>query len=347
MKNIFCISVLMLVPILAWGYFFFQQHKSNYHFLITTFFAGMLSIIPIKIYERYWDKGIFYLEHLNLFKYLDSIVLGHSGSELLVFLFASLIVSLGIFGFCFLLMSFFEIMSGDNSLQVFEKKAKKIIEAPFLFVSIGVLIGLMAFALNSVFPETIWFFIMVGILEEFVKHLIMRFCDDEKIQCVADSIQYSIVIALGFSFVENIIYFQKYLEIHHSFTQIGLFFVLRSLVPVLGHVCFSAILGYFYGIAHFSDQIYGTSVQARKQHPIIEFFHKLLHVKGATLFHEEKLMEGLIVAMLIHALFNYALEQGNLSFVLPMLAVLLTTVLHLLHSRFNRQNAGRLFNYIS
>ena len=149
---------------------------------------------------------------------------------------------------------------------------------------------------------------------------------------MADSIQYSIVIALGFAFIENIIYFQKYLEITNSISEIGLFFVLRSIVPVLAHVCFSAILGYFYGIAYFSKEIYESN-EPQQKHQIMEFFHKLLHVKGETLFHEQQLMEGLIVAMTLHALFNYALEQGNLALVLPMLAVLLLVVLHLLHSR--------------
>ena len=52
-----------------------------------------------------------------------------------------------------------------------------------------------------------WYSIMIGFLEEYSKHLVVRFADDNTIYSVDSAITFSIIVALGFAFLENILYF--------------------------------------------------------------------------------------------------------------------------------------------
>ena len=60
---------------------------------------------------------------------------------------------------------------------------------------------------SSFLHKTVWFFIIVGMLEEFVKHLVLRFSDEDKITNVQDAVEFAIIAALGFAFIEHIVYF--------------------------------------------------------------------------------------------------------------------------------------------
>jgi len=246
------------------------------------------------------------------------------------------------------MMGILEIISRDNSARTFQKKFAKIMESPFLFVSMGVLFGGVAYAMSSFMPNKVWFFVVVGMLEEFIKYLVLRFTDEEKINSVSDAISFAILVALGFAFVENIIYLQKFWDsaAGQSSGQFTLFFLLRSTFSVIAHVCFSAILGYFYGRAHFSKEMYAEEVSHGK-HPILRVMHKILHVKGSVLFHEEKLMEGMIIAMACHAIFNSLLEYGKILLIVPFLITTFFLILHLLHQKDGRIKFGHFLNGLS
>lgn len=183
---------------------------------------------------------------------------------------------------------------------------------------------------------------LVGILEEFIKHLVLRFANEDRISSVAEAVQYAIVVALGFAFMENIFYFHSIGNVSILSTgEAGMLIALRSIVSVAAHVGFSAVLGYFYGIAKFSSEIYQKEVQENR-HPIIERCHQFLHLKGSVLFHEEKMMEGVILAMLLHGVFNSLLEFGYMGMVFPYLFILMAGILHLLHKQEHLSRQGCL-----
>jgi uncharacterized membrane protein len=51
----------------------------------------------------------------------------------------------------------------------------------------------------------------------------------------------------------------------------------------------------------------------------VPLVHKILHLKSETVFHEEKMTEGLIIAITLHAIFDALLEWGKIFLVVPFL----------------------------
>jgi len=346
-KTIAIFAIISFVPILGWIYFFQKQNYEKKKYVIITFIAGMMSIIPIKLYEKYWDFSIWNLEHLNLFKYIDNIAGTPTISAVLAFLLVSILVSFAIFVFSAVTMFILEVFSRDNTPACYARKTKQISESPFLFLTVGIFFGLAAALLSIWFPEKVWFFVIVGMLEEFAKYLMLRFADENKIGSISDAISFSIIIALGFAFVENVVYISKFwINTSQNFAGFTAFFILRSTISVIAHVCFSAIIGYFYGIAHFSDEIYMEESRKNK-HPILKLIHKIFHLKVAPLFHEEKLFEGLLLAMIIHASFNSLLEFELVALVIPFLIGTFLYILNLLHRHENHIRRGNTICHTS
>ncbi len=342
LPSIFLFGAISFLPILAWIWFFQKQNREKRRLVIFTFLAGTTAVIPIKLYEKYWDVSVLYFEHINLFEYFANLIEIPSAAKFLAFIAVSAIVAALMFIFSGIIMFCLEVISGDNTLAVFRHKVRRSLESPFIFVSLGVIFGLAAFIFSRTFPEQVWFLVIVGILEEFIKYLFLRFSDEEKIRSISDAISFAIFISLGFAFVENIIYLAKFWStMGQDISQFSLFFLLRSTLSVIAHLCFSAIMGYFYGIAHFSEKIYQKEAK-EKQHPLLEKMHQILHLKGSTLFHEEKLMEGLLLAVLAHTIFNSLLEFGKIAFLLPFLLLMFFIVLQLLHLRKAHVNLKNL-----
>jgi len=170
----------------------------------------------------------------------------------------------------------------------------------------------------------------------------LRFADENKISSVSDAISFAIIIALGFAFVENVVYISRFwLNTSQNFAGFSAFFLLRSTISVIAHVCFSSIMGYFYGIAHFSNEIYREECRENR-HPVLKIVHKIFHLKAAPLFHEEKMLEGLFLAMFVHAVFNSLLEFELVALVIPFLIGIFLYILNLLHRRDNHLRRGNL-----
>lgn len=329
------------LPIACWILFFQKQNPEKKKFVFWTFIAGMLAVLPIKIYEKFWTISVFYFEHINLFQYISELEQWPSFPRIVAFVIVSAIVAGILFLAVAVMMFLIEVCcSRQDTIGSFRRKCYSISESPFLFLTVGSLFGISTFFLSEIFPSKVWFFVVVGMLEEFVKYLMLRFSDEEKIGSVSDAISFAIVIALGFAFVENIIYLARFWEsASGNIANFSAFYLLRSTVSVIAHVCFSAILGYFYGVARFSTEIYQEESRAR-QHPCLRWMHRVLHVKGATLFHEEKLLEGMFLAMIIHAIFNSFLELGQILYVFPLLFFVFVVVLNLLHRKSTHTRRG-------
>lgn len=325
------IILISFIPIFLWIQFFQWQHHEKKKFVFLSLFAGILSIIPIKLYEKYWNISVWNIEHLNLFEHITNLVNNPIVTRLMVFIITSLVVSLGIFLFCAILMFLVEILSGDNSIRIFRQKISRILETPFFFVTTGVIIGVFAFEFSQIFPYHVWFFLVVGMLEEFVKHLLVRFADDEKITSIADAITFSVIVALGFAFAENILYLYNFIH-SEAFKGSNLagFFILRSILPVLAHVGFSGILGYYFGLSKFAADITESKT---KRHRLIwlRIINQITGLNIKTAYHDEKMIEGLLLAMGLHAAFNYFLEVQLLLPALILVCILFSWVIWILH----------------
>jgi RsiW-degrading membrane proteinase PrsW (M82 family) len=336
-------GAMSALPIACWILFFQKQNPENRTFIFWTFVAGMLAVLPIKVYEKIWNISVLYFEHINMFKYIADLIHLPSFPRIFAFVLVSAIVATAIFFAVAILMFLIEVCCARaNTIKSFNHKFIKISESPLIFLMVGILFGISAYFLSTVFPSKIWFFVVVGMIEEFVKYLMLRFADEEKIKSVSDAISFSIVIALGFAFIENIIYLARFWEnVNGVISSFSAFYLLRSTISVIAHVCFSAILGYFYGVAHFSSEIYKEEVR-KNQCRVLRWIHRLFHIRGSVLFHEAKLLEGMLLAMVVHAIFNSLLELGQIILIFPLLFIVFTIVLNLLHRKSTHIRRGIL-----
>lgn len=160
-------------------------------------------------------------------------------------------------------------------------------------------------------------FLIVGVIEEVTKLWAVKFTDRGRICSIDDAIEMSVTAALGFAFTENILYFYNIMTTRGP-ENILLPFIFRSLFSTFAHIMFSGMLGYYYGLAHFAGPVLQDE-QFKKRWRIFRFLAKIFHLKKDVSFHEEKLMEGLAIAVVLHALFNIFLEMNWTFLLIPYL----------------------------
>jgi len=199
------------------------------------------------------------------------------------------------------------------------------------------LLGLSGFILIPL-PVLVTFMV-VGIIEEVSKVLSVRLVDNGIIKHIDDAISLCIIAALGFAFIENIIYFYNISQIR-GVHQLAGPFIFRSIFSTFAHIMFSGIFGYFLGVAYFADPIYQEESR-KNQHHIIKWLHKHLHFKKVVLFRDEKILEGLLIASGLHAFFNIFLEMGWTYLIIPFLFMGYLILNYLFKKKENLKNYGR------
>lgn len=151
-----------------------------------------------------------------------------------------------------------------------------------------------------------------------------------------DGFEFAVAIALGFAFAENTLYFlQNYLSSGLG-AGFALTYVLRSCETMLAHILFTGTLGAYYAYAYVAPRMTPKNVTDRR--PLAHFFGSLwlwlkrpLHITYAHVIRGNKsqhghhpteiLIEGLIVATLLHAGFNAVLTLTPFGVSLSYLAV--------------------------
>ncbi|MBU0668056.1 PrsW family intramembrane metalloprotease [Patescibacteria group bacterium] len=160
-------------------------------------------------------------------------------------------------------------------------------------------------------------FMLVGVIEEIAKLLAVKTTDKKRICSIDDAIEMAVMAALGFAFLENILYFYHIMEAR-GVDGIVYPFIFRSLFSTFAHIMFSGVLGYYYGMALFATQEMQDK-HNRKRWPIIRIISQIFHFKKNVLFHHEKITEGLIIAISLHAVFNIFLEMNWTFLIVPFL----------------------------
>lgn len=195
---------------------------------------------------------------------------------------------------------------------------------PSLFLPIGTVIA----------------FMFVGVIEEYMKHTVVHKVDRGFFRNVDDSIEFAILSALGFAFIENVMYFY-YIWEYQGFDILMVSFVFRAVFSTFAHVLFSGIYGYFYGIAYFADPIWSEEVR-KSRHPLVNLFHRVMHFKRNRIFATEKITEGLFLAVALHAVFNILLELQLTFFMVPFLVLGYSYLDHLFKEKENLKRYGLL-----
>ncbi len=168
--------------------------------------------------------------------------------------------------------------------------------------------------------SVVFTFMLVGVIEEYMKHVVVKVADQDKFKCIDDAIEYSIIAALGFAFIENIIYFVN-IWLHQGVQTLFISFIFRSVFSTFAHVLFSGMYGYYYGMAYFSDPVFQDEMRSGKHYFFIKILHRLTHFRSSSIFKEEKITQGLLTAVSLHAFFNVMLEMEWTFLMVPFLMV--------------------------
>ncbi len=334
--------LLASVPALVWGYIFFKKDRDSRKSLLISFLGGICSVIPIMLYMNIWGNSISflgqYLPHTNIFSFLQNLVGSKTITSFFQFSLINIAIAFGFFIIIALAILILRLIFIKDSRVALSSVIGRSFETPFQFIIIGFLVSITAFYLDFSINKAIWYFILVGAMEEYVKFLVLRFLDDGNYKGIDDVILQSVMIALGFAFFENIIYFVDKIWLANCslseiktgiclqnpttgiyIKQIGVLllpFIFRSLFSTVAHVIFSAIFGYFYGLAYFRKLSSDIDESNENQVSII---WKLLNLGKQTLYWERTVIIGLILSMGIHALFNIILEMNAAYLIVPFL----------------------------
>ena len=181
-------------------------------------------------------------------------------------------------------------------------------------------------------------FLAVGITEEIAKQSFVRMADRKflLIETINDSIQFSLVSALGFSFAENIFYTYS-IWTHLGLKQLFVAFTFRSIFTTCAHLIFSGFFGYYYGIAKFSLNIREQSKWTGKKQIISNLISKITGMPRSQALKEQMILKGLMIAIVLHAFFDFILQLNQ---ILP--AVLFVVFGYFILQHLLKSKAGSL-----
>ena len=145
----------------------------------------------------------------------------------------------------------------------------------------------------SIVDQFIKAFFVVALIEEFSKYVIVRYYSQPKkgFNEPFDGIVYAVMVSMGFAAVENILYVFK-----------GGFDValIRAITAIPAHATFGVIMGYFMGLAKFSNQkrkwnLIGLSL-AILAHGTYDFFLFINFIPGISFGAFISLFIGIILS---------------------------------------------------
>jgi RsiW-degrading membrane proteinase PrsW (M82 family) len=181
-------------------------------------------------------------------------------------------------------------------------------------------------------------FISVGISEEIVKQALIRLIDRRYllIQTINESIQFSLIGALSFSFAENIFYIYGIYSAY-GIQQLFVTYLFRTVFTTCAHLIFSGFFGYYYGIAKFSLNIVEQSRWVGNKKRFINFIADKFDISTFEAYKKIMIMKGLLIAIFMHATFNFLLQLNQ---ILPVVAYVLFGYFFLRH--LLKQKTGHL-----
>lgn len=174
----------------------------------------------------------------------------------------------------------------------------------------------------------------IGIIEEYLKHLVVKKVDRHEINSIKDSIEFSIIAALGFSFAENTFYFIQVYQAYGT-DMLMQVFIFRSLFSSFAHILFSAVYGYHFGLAIFAKEVYRKESENSFLYKFVYKLYRFLKLKASDAFEDNHRFLGLFFAAGLHAIFNLGLEMGFTVFLIPFLIIGVIHVTYLIYHKDN------------
>ena len=178
-----------------------------------------------------------------------------------------------------------------------------------------------AAGLRVVILSSLLSFLIVGIIEEVSKYWALTHSAKALFSSIDDVLQLSIIVAIGFSFAENIInpvYFTAFVNeylFHAAAPDVGGFLsnVLgRSVLTTMVHVVSTGVMGYFFGLAIFAGPYLAEQRAEGHMYRILAAVHRVFHLQETSVFRVQMLLTGLVCATLLHTFFNFLVTVPDL-----------------------------------
>ncbi|OIP52199.1 hypothetical protein AUK10_03960 [Candidatus Gracilibacteria bacterium CG2_30_37_12] len=290
------ITIITFLPILLWGYIF--SYLDNSPLGARRFglgiIAGAISVVPVLFMNDIMTFAN--LVHWNIFPLLIT-----SGNETGIML--SLFVTIGLIA-----VSIFTFSLGLFSLYI-GKVWRIFLRNTSIILFIGVLFTLFHLILfkldifnaplsgggvtiaGTVFGTlklVLFYYIIIAIIEESSKHFSVLSSSFPYIDSVKKGVLFSVFIALGFGFIENILYLKNVAE-QSGIWSSGVLttWIFRSIFSLMTHIICSVIVGLY-----FSRALLNYTTLPR----MMPYIKTLLY--------------GFLFSILIHAIFDISLTIG-------------------------------------
>lgn len=261
LENIFLIFILSFVafiPILLWGYFFgyIDSDTFNRKRFFMWILAWGISVFPVLFL---WDiADSFWFQMMNIFWVVHDF--SSQGSIFQVFL--SFIILFLFFSFIPFVLFYLTPAS--------KEKIKLYFTRFLIFSSYFVFISFLFYVLNSAFLNfdflrietdlsisfwdivfnsvklVIFYYLLIGILEELSKFLFFSYDKNFSLLSAKHWVISAIFIALGFAFIENILYFYSLYQTYWFGQQLMSTYFLRNIFSVFLHILCSSIFAYYF-----------------------------------------------------------------------------------------------------
>ncbi len=312
--NYIVCGVIALIPTLVWMFIFNKQHHESKITIITAFLAGCTSTVPVLFYKKLFTNGaegnflFFKAEAVNFQQNISEVFWYTSTSEL-----KTIADSGGFTALIGVLLLFIGVwvLEEVSKYAVISKKALKYIAL------LTVVLGLEGIFFKSVSAS----YVSIGLI--FYLIFLVFLYRNIRIKSIDDAIEIAIISALGFAFVENVHYFSSKWEMMSGWMFAFFVFVRVTIVTVV-HVLCSGILGYHMGLARFAHPVLQDEMRKnRKNHPVLNFLHKILDTPKEKIFKFEQMFIGLFLAISIHALYDFIMEINSFNLLgsLPLVAI--------------------------
>ncbi len=303
-------SAGLLVATFLWGYTFYKKenHPQPGWMLIQIFGVGLFSMLPVFGYKTIYQNVLPRLAEYEIFRPLltNPFLIGLFYFGFNVLMLYTILFALS--GALTLILTFFKHETLANIRQSLREES-------FDFIGVSMIIGLLIYGEAflqkvtgaQIIQATLGSILFLAVIEEFIKHLIVRMVDDKKLQNIDNAITLSVIVGLAFAFIETIIY-------TFSLGDASLI-VYRIFLSLPVHMIASGIFGYYYGLAHFAKPITDADKAEAAQ---ASWLAKILKCKRSTAYAEGKVTEGLFFATLFHVCANLLFEVSLAFLVVPL-----------------------------
>jgi len=326
---------LAAIPVVFWAWFFLSEERENYHLALATFFIGTLSVFPLLLYKHLFMDGA--LASTNF--WYEVVTAGFVNTPGLHEFAQFLLLFAMMAGFAFVVAMMIALVSTFFSMHTLRNSLRAVLIemgnfALFGFVALALVIAglFISNALAVIVASTVF----LAAVEEYSKHLIVRFIDDNEFKSIDNALIFSVLAGLAFAFTENIFYFSA----NWGTSSFLVTVIVRSVLLVFAHAMFSGIFGYYYGLGYFAQPILVERMVSNPTYFFRKTFAKLLNFKSEPTYREQKMMEGLVIAVLLHTIFNLLIQFGEVTWAFLLIALGGVLLFYLLGKKENHKKFG-------